>query len=103
MTKVVQHGRPSWLGMQHFDIWFPHWNLAVEYHGQQHFEPVGFFGGEEGFVATVERDKRKVLLAKKNGVRLVVVTEKDDQDVLVEYIKDIMTSRKIISPYCDAL
>ena len=43
-TRVIQHGCPVFLGNQHFDIWFPDWRIAVEYHGKQHFEPVEFFG-----------------------------------------------------------
>src|SRR5690606_5595458 len=49
MTDVIQHGRPSWLGRQHFDIFFPAWKVAVEYHGEQHFRPIDFFGGEDAF------------------------------------------------------
>jgi len=72
-TIVLQHGRPPWLGRQHFDIWIPRWRIAVEYQGQQHFEPVEFFGGEEGFELAKERDRRKKRLAKKNGVLLIEV------------------------------
>jgi hypothetical protein len=77
-TMVIQHGKPRWLGRQHFDIWFPNWSIAVEYHGKQHFEPVEFFGGEEAFKKNVERDKRKINLSRRHGVKLFVVTEKDD-------------------------
>jgi len=75
MTRVIQHGKPNWLGLQHYDIWFPIWNVAVEYHGKQHFEPVEFFGGEMAFLQTVERDKRKISLSKINNVKLIVVKE----------------------------
>lgn len=71
--KVIQHGRPNWLGRQHFDIWIPSRNIAFEYHGQQHFEAVGFFGGETGLVATQQRDAKKRELCARNGVRLVEV------------------------------
>ena len=97
-TKIIQHGRPTWLGRQHFDIWFPNWKIAVEYHGKQHFEPVEFFGGEEAFQKTVERDKRKVDLSKRHGVKLLIVTETDNQDDIVQDIKNIVKKRKIASP-----
>ena len=97
-TKVVQHGRPTWLGRQHFDIWFPNWKIAVEYHGRQHFEPVEFFGGKEVFLKTVERDKRKVNLSKKHGVKLLIVTETDNQDDIVQDINNILKKRKVLSP-----
>ena len=95
-TKVVQHGRPTWLGRQHFDIWFPNWKIAVEYHGRQHFEPVEFFGGKEVFHETVERDKRKAKLAKKHGVKLLIVTEVDNHDDIVQEINNIMKKRKVL-------
>ena len=89
-TKVVQHGKPTWLGRQHFDIWFPNWKIAVEYHGRQHFEPVEFFGGKEVFHETVERDKRKAKLAKRHGVKLLIVTEADNHDDIVQKINNIV-------------
>ncbi|NOX14727.1 MAG: hypothetical protein GXP61_01625 [Epsilonproteobacteria bacterium] len=98
MTTVIQHGHPSFLGRQHFDIWFPHWKIAVEYHGKQHFEPVEFFGGQEAFKKNIERDKRKINLSKINKVRLFVVTEDSDQDFLIESIYKHMNSRKIKVP-----
>lgn len=88
MTRVIQHGQPSWLGMQHYDIWFPHWKVAVEYHGKQHFEPVPFFGGEVAFLQTVERDNRKVQLSKMNGVKLIVVKEGYDYNQVVSEIDE---------------
>ena len=71
---VRHHGRPEWIGRQHLDVWIPSRNIAFEYHGQQHFEAVEFFGGETGLAATRQRDKRKRSLCERNGVRLVEVS-----------------------------
>lgn len=92
MAKVIQHGHPKWLGLQHFDIWIPKWNIAVEYHGKQHFEPVEFFGGEDAFKENVKRDERKSTLAQANGVKLFVVTENYDLDELLQDIRDTIVS-----------
>lgn len=97
-TKIIQHGQPSWLGQQHFDVWFPNWNIAIEYHGKQHFEPVDFFGGEEAFQKTVYRDKRKANLAKRHGVKLFIITENDDSDELIQNIYDIRDRHRILLP-----
>jgi len=86
-TPVVQHGSPPWLGRQHLDMWFPDWRVAVEYHGKQHFEPVEFFGGEEAFKDTQERDARKERLCKQHSVALFVVTEEDGVDDLIQSIR----------------
>ena len=44
--------------------------IAIEYQGDEHFEAVDFFNGEDGLNATLERDKRKIELCKKNGIKL---------------------------------
>jgi hypothetical protein len=44
-TPVIQHGSPAWLGQQHLGVWIPMWNVAIEYQGLQHDQPVEFFGG----------------------------------------------------------
>jgi len=97
-TIVLQHGKPQWLGRQHFDIWMPNWKIAIEYQGIQHFEPVEFFGGEEGFKKTVERDKKKMNLSKRHGVKLFLIGELDDQDKLIKDIYNIVKDRKITIP-----
>ncbi len=97
-TKVLQHGSPRWLGRQHFDIWLPDWNVAVEYHGLQHFQPVDFFGGEAAFKKNVERDKKKLNLARRHGIKLFVVTEEDNTSDLVQQIRKISDDRKILPP-----
>ena len=73
--KVIHHGRPKWLGRQHFDIWIPSLNIAVEYQGAQHDRPVDFFGGEEAFKKNQRRDETKKKLCMENNVRLIEVRE----------------------------
>lgn len=98
ITTVIPHGQPKWLGRQHFDIWMPNWKIAVEYHGKQHFEPVDFFGGQKAFEKNLERDNRKLELAKKNETNLFVITEDDNQDELIDNIYKIIGNRKIPAP-----
>ena len=71
--EVIPHGQPKWLGRQHFDIWIPSISVALEYHGIQHFRPVEFFGGEDAFQHSQERDERKRRLCAANSVRLIEV------------------------------
>jgi len=72
-VEVVAHGQPPWLGRQHLDIWIPSMAVALEYHGIQHFQPVEFFGGEDGFQRVQKRDQRKRALCRSANVRLVEV------------------------------
>ena len=78
-VEVVAHGQPKWLGRQHLDIWIPSRSVAIEYQGLQHFQPVGFFGGDEAFRRAQERDSRKRGLCEKNGICLVEIAY--DQDI----------------------
>lgn len=54
-----------WLGKQRFDIYFPKYNIAVEYNGIQHYIPVEYFGGELQFITQLEYDKLKNKNVKK--------------------------------------
>ncbi|MCW8331876.1 hypothetical protein MD588_24045 [Photobacterium sp. SDRW27] len=91
-TECIQHGTPSFLGRQHYDVWLPRWNIAVEFHGEQHDRPVEFFGGEEAFIKNQERDARKKRLSKQNGITLIEVRKGYDID---ELMKKIDSSKRI--------
>ncbi len=71
--KVVHHGKTKWLGRQHFDIYFPKLNIAVEYQGKQHTEAVDYFGGEEAFQKGLKNDRRKKEKCQKNNCILIEV------------------------------
>lgn len=60
----------NWIGELRFDIYFPKYNIAVEYDGQQHFIPVKIFGGEINFVKTQQRDYMKNKLCSENNCKL---------------------------------
>lgn len=70
---VVHQGQPRWLGRQRFDVYLPDRNVAIEYQGAQHFEPIPLFGGEEGFLETQARDARKRALCTENDCILIEV------------------------------
>lgn len=69
--SAVHQWRPAFLGLQSVDIYVPEINLAIEYNGQQHYEAVTLFGGEEGFKSTQARDERKKTLLATQSVRLL--------------------------------
>lgn len=88
-TQVVQHGRPDWLAPQHLDVWFPRWRIAVEYHGEQHFRPIPFFGGERAHGASLERDLRKVRLCEAAQVALIVTSHVVPTEAVLECVHAI--------------
>jgi len=73
--EAIHHHKPEFLNGQELDIYFEYENkkVGIEYQGLQHFEPVDYFGGEETFKATVERDKRKKQLCDNHDVTLIYV------------------------------
>ena len=63
--------RFHWLGMQSLDMFIPECSTAIEYQGQQHYLPIDFFGGQDAFEQTKQRDLKKKELCKENGIRLL--------------------------------
>ena len=87
---VCRHGRPSWLQPQHLDIYFSSKNIAIEYQGIQHHEPVEYFGGEEGFKETQKRDKKKKRLCELNNCKLIYANPDYDIKDIENQIKDAL-------------
>jgi hypothetical protein len=85
--QVVQHARPSWLGRQHLDVYFPELSVAVEFQGEQHDRPIEYFGGQKEFEENQKRDKRKRMACKRNGIVLIEVRDGYDIDQLVREIR----------------
>jgi len=46
-------------------------HCVIEFDGIQHFEPVGYFGGEEAFRTVQLRDEIKNTYCKDNGIKLI--------------------------------
>ncbi len=92
---VIQHFKPKWLGRQHFDIYFPLLNIAVEYQGKQHFESVDYFGGKEALKQNIARDKRKKDKAMQNNCDLIYVEPGYDFTEVCSQIRDSKNFDKI--------
>ncbi|WJI08798.1 zinc ribbon domain-containing protein [Methanobacterium sp. CWC-01] len=88
--KIIHHGRPKWLGRQHLDIYFPKRNIAIEYQGLQHDQPVEFFGGEEAFKKRLELDTRKREICIKNNCYLIHVYPNYDFKTVKNKIKTLL-------------
>ena len=71
-----------------FDFYIPTLNLAIEYDGRQHYEPVGAFGGVEEFKQIKIRDNVKTNYCKSKGIRLIRIpyTTEDINEFLDEQL-----------------
>jgi hypothetical protein len=87
-NDVIQHGRPDWLGRQHFDIWIPSLNIAIEYQGAQHDKSIDFFGGEKALLANQKRDKLKKEKCRANNCFLLEVRPGYDILEVISQIED---------------
>ena len=57
--------------MQSLDIFIPSISVGIEYQGRQHYEPIGYFGGESHFEHQQENDRKKRKLCKDKGITLI--------------------------------
>jgi len=88
--EVLHEASPPFLAGLRYDVYIPELRLAVEYQGEQHFRPIEAFGGKEGFLRTVERDRLKAQLSKINGVRVEYIRYDEDivqrcQEIIQKY------------------
>lgn len=79
-----------WLGRQRLDMYFPKYNIAIEYDGKQHYIPVEYFGGELSFSKRKELDSKKNDKCIMNGCVLYRIKynySSEDYNELVKSIK----------------
>lgn len=72
-----------------FDFYLPDYNLAIEYDGKQHYEPVEYFGGENGFKYTIHHDKIKNKYCKDNGIKLLRISYMEYDNIENIIIKEL--------------
>ena len=69
-----------------FDFYLSDLNILIEFDGEQHYRPVKWFGGEEGFLKTQKRDKIKTDFAEKENIKLIRI-QYSDFDKIEEILK----------------
>lgn len=56
-----------------FDFFLPELNACIEYNGQQHYYPVDYFGGDDGYEYRQRNDEIKRSYCIDNGISLVII------------------------------
>lgn len=67
-----------------FDFYLPEYNICIEYDGKQHFEPISFFGGNEGFKTQKKSDKIKDDYCKNNSINILRISYKDNIEQILK-------------------
>ena len=73
-----------------FDFYLPEYNICIEYDGEQHFNKIDFFGGEEGLKSLKERDQIKNLFCKENDIKLIRFNYLSDYSSILEILDDLI-------------
>lgn len=71
-----------------FDFYIPSKNVCIEYDGQQHYEVIEHFGGEEAFTQRVKHDEIKNKYCEENNIKMLRVPY---------YLSDDQIKEKVIS------
>jgi hypothetical protein len=70
-----------------YDGFFVEHQLLVEFHGRQHLEPIGFYGGERSFKSTQKYDKIKAHLVKNHPTLSLFVVYETEPYRDVNYLR----------------
>jgi len=72
-----------------FDFYLEELNTVIEYDGKQHYEPVEYFGGLEGFLKTQKRDRIKEEYCLKNDIRIIRIRYSEGVEEVLDEITNI--------------
>jgi len=73
-----------------FDFYVPSVRVCIEADGIQHFEPIEFFGGENGFLKTKVNDEIKTEYCEKNGITLIRIPYFKFDDIEEILIREVI-------------
>lgn len=69
-ARFIENFRPDWLFGMELDFFFPEYNAAIEFNGDQHYHATALASNP---MAQRIRDKRKREICKQRGINLVSI------------------------------
>ena len=67
-----------------FDFYLPKYNTCIEYHGEQHYKPVKYFGGAIKFLKTKNNDSIKLKYCLNNNIKLIIINDINKIDNIIK-------------------
>lgn len=100
-SDAIYQYHDKFLDKQSLDIFIPSIELGLEYQGIQHYEPVEFFGGDEGFEERKKLDSLKREKCIEKGILLIEWHYSKDvtDDNFVQMLEDnglVVPEKKVI-------
>lgn len=77
-----------------FDFYLPDDNICIEYDGEQHFNAVKYWGGQEGLKNRQYKDEIKNQYCKNNNISLIRLNYLEKDKINKEYLFDIIKDIK---------
>ena len=102
-TIIHNYRNKKLLNNQSLDIFIKELNIGVEYQGKQHFSHVKLFGDENHFQKTIELDKIKYQICKKNNIILLYFTYQKRDIPKDGYIDKIYTNENELFKIIDEI
>lgn len=76
-----------------FDFYLLDLNTVIEYHGEQHYKCIDFFGGEEGFNKRRMNDEKKRNYCKEKGIEYIELSYKlDNYEKVKNKLDEVFTN-----------
>lgn len=78
------------------DFYIPKYNLAIEFHGKQHYEMIEFFHrNQENFELAQNRDKIKKQFCLENNIKLLIISYLDECNIVSILDKVLTTDNQV--------
>ena len=65
----------------YFDFFLNNLNIAIEFDGKQHFKPIKFYGGKDGYLETIRRDDVKNRYCQSKEIKMIRIPYYDFDNI----------------------
>lgn len=87
--EFIPQYKSFWLGLQSLDFYIPKYHVAIECQGLQHFKPIEYYGGIDGYNTRKRLDETKLRRCNEHGTRLLYYS-----NLGIEYPYEVFESKE---------